>query len=142
MDAKNQLFMCLSWLKNGFTMPHVAWLFDTPKSTVSQYIITWIHFMHFSLGSIPIWPPRQQIDESMPETFKQTYQSTRCIIDCTELFCQRPSSLFIQSSFYSSYKHHVTYKGLIGIAPSGAVTFINNFDPVFIYEKEIAQHKK
>ena len=48
MDAKNQLFMCLSSLKNGFTMPHVAWLFDTPKSTVSQYIITWIHFMHFS----------------------------------------------------------------------------------------------
>ena len=35
MDAKNQLFMCLSWLKNGFTMSHVAWLFDTPKSTVS-----------------------------------------------------------------------------------------------------------
>ena len=81
VEAKNQLFMCLSWLKNGFTMSHVAWLFDTP--TVSRYIITWINFMYFSLGSIPIWSSRQQIDEIMPETFKQLYPNTRCIIYCT-----------------------------------------------------------
>ena len=81
VEAKNQLFMCLSWLKNGFTMSHVAWLFDTP--TVSRYIITWINFMYFSLGSIPIWSSRQQIDEIMPESFKQLYPNTRCIIYCT-----------------------------------------------------------
>ena len=73
----------------------------------------------------------------MPETFKQAYPNTRCIIDCTELFC--PSSLFIQSSLYSSYKHHVTYKGLIGIAPSGAVTFISNLYPGSISDKEITR---
>ena len=126
MDSKNQLFMCLSWLKNGFTISHAAWAFDTPKSTVSRYIITWINIMYFSLGSIPVWNSRQQIDESIPETFKQTYPNSRCITDCAELFCQRPSSLFIQSSFYSNNKHHVTYKGLIENAPSGAVTFIGN----------------
>ena len=93
--------------------------------------------MCFSLGSIPIWPSRQQIEESIPETFKQTYPNTRCIIDCTELFCQRRSSLSIQSSLYSSYMHHVTYKGLIGIAPSGAVTFISNLHPGSISDKEI-----
>ena len=95
--------------------------------------------MYFSLGSIPIWPSRQQINESMPETFKQIYPNTRCIIDCTELFCQRPSSLSIQSSLYSSYKHHVTYKDLIGIAPSGAVTFISNLYPGSISDKEITR---
>ena len=56
MDAKNQLFMCLSWLKNGFAMSHVVWFVDTPKSTVPCYIITWINFMYFALGSLPIWP--------------------------------------------------------------------------------------
>ena len=29
MDARNQLFMCLSWLKNGFTLCHISWLFNT-----------------------------------------------------------------------------------------------------------------
>ena len=74
--------------------------------------------------SLPIWPSREQINESMPESFKRTYPTTRCIIDCTELFCQRPSSLAIQSCLYSHYKSHNTYKGLLGISPSGAVTFI------------------
>ena len=61
----------------------------------------------------------------MPQLFKETYPSTRVIIDCTELFWQRPSSLTIQSSLFSHYKHHVTYKGLVGIAPSGGTTFIS-----------------
>ena len=75
----------------------------------------------------------------MPETFKQTYPDTQYIIDCTELFCQRHFSLFIQSSLYSSSKHRVTYKGLIGIAPSGAVTFASNLYPGSISDKEIVR---
>ena len=126
--------MCLSWLKNGFTMSHVAWLFDTP--TVSRYIITWINFMYFSLGSIPIWSSRQQIDEIMPETFKQLYPNTRCIIYCTQRFCKRPTSLSSQSSLYSIYKHHVACKGLIGIVTSGAVTFVSNLYPGSISDTE------
>ena len=75
----------------------------------------------------------------MPESFKQTYPNTWYIIDCTELFYQRPSSLFVQSSFYSNYKHHVTYKSIIGIAPCAAVTFISNFYPGSIFDKEIVR---
>ena len=43
----------------------------------------------------------------------------------------------IQSSLYSSYKHHVTYKGLLGIAPSGAITFISQLFEGSISDKEI-----
>ena len=73
----------------------------------------------------------------MPESFRCTYPTTRCIIDCTELFCQSPSSLRTQSSLYSSYKHHVTYKALVGIAPSGAITFISQLYDGSISDKEI-----
>ena len=38
------------------------------------------------------------LEETMPESFKTTYPTTRCIIDCTELYGQRPSSLSMQSS--------------------------------------------
>ena len=31
----------------------------------------------------------------------------------------------VQSLTYSSYKHHNTFKGLVGICPTGAVTFIS-----------------
>ena len=35
--------------------------------------------------------------EGMAENFKGTYSSARCIIDCTEHFYQRPSSLIARS---------------------------------------------
>ena len=50
ISAKEQLFMYLSWLKNGFTLSHVSFLFQTPKGTVSRYIITWTNFCFFLLA--------------------------------------------------------------------------------------------
>ena len=38
---------------------------------------------------------------------------------------------------YSNYKHHVTYMGLLGIAPSGAITFISELYEESISDKEI-----
>ena len=139
LSAINQLFLYVTWLKNGFSISHTAWLFKISKATVSRYLITWTNFCYFSLGSILIWPTREQVDNIMPECFKRTYSSTRCIIDCTELYCQRPSSLATQSSLYSHYKSHVTYKGLLGISPSGAITFISQLFDGSISDKEIVR---
>ena len=74
----------------------------------------------------------------MPVTFKSTYPSTRCI-DCTELFCHVSSSLPASSALYSHYKHHVKYKRLLGIAPSGAVIFISQLYDVSTSDQEIVR---
>ena len=62
----------------------------------------------------------------MPVQFREFYPTTRVIIDCTEIFTEVPSSMSAQSLTYSSYKHHNTFKGLIGVCPTGAVTFISS----------------
>lgn len=88
------------------------------------------------LGAIGIWLDEETIKQNMPEVFAN-YADTHIILDCTELHCQMPDSLLLQSEMYSSYKSHPTYKGLIGIAPHGAVTF---FSPLYeggISDKEI-----
>lgn len=137
LDVIEQLFMFLVWLRCGFGQKHLAWLFGIGKSTVSRYLITWSNYMYFCLGSIPIWPSKDQVISSMPACFKDTYPSTRCIIDCTEIFVQVPTSLITQSALYSHYKHHVTYKALVGISPSGAVTFVSQLYPGSLSDKEI-----
>ena len=138
-DAIDQLFMVIVWMKNGFPLSHVAWLFCLPKATVSSLLISWMNYLYLMLGYIPIWPTREQVDLTMPESFKQTYPKTRCIIDCTEIFCQKPSSLRTQSALYSHYKHRVTYKALIGVSPAGAVTFIGQLYDGSISDKEIVR---
>ena len=139
LDPREQFFLYLTWLKNGFHLEHTSWLFGIPKSTVSRYIITWSNLCYFSLGSLAAWPTREQINEKMPDRFKRTYPTTRCIIDCTELYCQRPSSLATQSSLYSHYKAHVTYKGLVGITPDGTISFISSLFDGSISDKAIVK---
>ena len=100
----NYLFF-LSWLRLGLPLKHTAWLFNLSKSAASRYIITRANFIYFKFGCVPIRPTKDIVIETMPECFKATYPNTRVIIDCTELFCQKPCSLTIQSSLFSHYKH-------------------------------------
>ena len=48
-----------------------------------------------------------------------------------------PGSLLLNGELFSSYKNHTTLKGLIGIAPSGAITFISQLYTGTISDREI-----
>lgn len=122
----DEFFMFLCRLKCGLMEQDLAIRFNCHVSTVSRKIITWANFLYFALGCINIWPSRQQIDEKMPKSFKSLYPHTRVIIDCTEIKTERPSSLALGSKCYSSYKSAYTWKGLVGIAPHGALSFVSN----------------
>ena len=65
----------------------------------------------------------------MPMCFRAPYQNkVAVIIDCFELFTEKPIGALNQVQTYSNYmyKHHQTVKYLIGIALQGMVTFISN----------------
>ena len=80
------------------------------------------------------------IDTTMPEAFKGKYKSTRVITDCTEVRCQNmPSSLQLNGELFSSYKNHTTLKGLVGISPGGAVTFISQLYTGSISDREFVR---
>jgi hypothetical protein len=48
-----------------------------------------------------------------------------------------PGCLLLNGELFSSYKNHTTLKGLIGIAPSGAITFISQLYTGSISDREI-----
>ena len=70
------------------------------------------------------WPAQDAVSARLPSQFAR-YPKTRVIIDCTEVFIQRPSSLQSQLLTFSAYKHHNTFKVLVGISPGGVVTFVS-----------------
>ena len=110
----DEFFAVMRRLRQGFAEEYLAHLFQVSLSTISRIFITWINFIYLNLGQINIWPTRGEVNETMPEDFKQKYSSTRVIIDCTEVRCQMPSSLHLNGELFSNYKHHTTLKGLIG----------------------------
>ena len=80
---------------------------------------------------------RDVIDRIMPSAFKMKYPSVRVIIDCTEVFIQRSSSLINQSLTFSNYKHHATIKFLVGITSSGVISFVSEGWPRKTSDRQI-----
>ena len=74
----------------------------------------------------------------MPKEFAQ-YATTRIILDCTELFIQRPSAMLAQSETWSDYKHHNTWKLLVGVTPNGQVTFLSDIWGGHVSDKQITR---
>ena len=133
----DEYFAVMCRLRQGLPEEHLAHLFKVSVSTVSRVFITWLNFMYLRLGQINIWPSRTAIDKTMPEDFKKKNSSTRVINDCTEVRCQMPSSLQLNGELFSNYKHRTTLKGLIGISPGGAITFISQLYTGSISDREI-----
>ena len=92
--------------------------------------------MYLKFGQINLWPSKQLVQDTMPDVFKK-YPNTCVIIECTEIRCEMPGSFLLNGELFSSYKNHTTLKGLIGIAPSGAITFISQLYTGSISDREI-----
>ena len=57
--------------------------------------------------------------KTMPIEFRQNFRKCVVIIDCFEVFMERPTSLMARVQTWSNYKKHNTVKFLIGITPQG-----------------------
>ena len=62
------------------------------------------------------------------------------IIDCFEIFIDRPSNLMSRAQTWSNYKHHNTVKLLVGITPQGVVSFISKAWVGRASDKYITEH--
>ncbi|KAK7907603.1 hypothetical protein WMY93_016215 [Mugilogobius chulae] len=65
------------------------------------------------------------------------YENTQVNLDCTELLCQTPSSLLLQSEVFSKYKSHYTFKAMVGISPHGALTFVSSLFEYSMSDREL-----
>ena len=73
------------------------------------------------------WPSRDSLQSTMPFCFRVHYGLTVvAIIDCLEVFIEKPSNLLARACTWSQYKHYNTIKYLISATPQGVVSFVSN----------------
>ena len=139
LPPMEEFFLVLVRLRLGLMEQDIAYRFNISQSTVSRIIITWINFMYLQFKDLPLWPKKEVVASYMPQVFKDQYPSTRVIIDATEIFIEQPHLPEIQKMTFSSFKNHNTYKALIGISPSGAITFISKLFSGSVSDKELTR---
>ena len=135
----NEFFLVLCRLRCSMMEKDLAFRFGISQPTVCRILITWINFLYFKFKDVNLWPSRQQVNNFMPKAFKDSYPTTRCIIDATEIFIQSPSNPQAQQLTYSSYKNHNTLKALVVVTPSGAISFVSTLYGGNISDRELTQ---
>ena len=123
-----QEFMCtLQKLRSNTPLQGLAYQFGVSKATVSRIISRWLVQMDLRLQDLIIWPDRDNLQKTMPICFQESFgKKVAVIIDCFEIFIDRPSNLKARASTWSNYKHRNTAKVLIGITPQGTVAFMSD----------------
>ncbi|CAG2195824.1 unnamed protein product [Mytilus edulis] len=124
LSIDNEFFAVLVRLRLGLLVEDIAARFAISKTHFSKLFNTWIRFLRLELELLFPFPSREQVNEHMPPSFAK-FPNTVVILDCTEIYVQKPSALQAQRQTWSSYKHRNTYKILVGISPDGTVTFVS-----------------
>ena len=119
----------------------LAFRFGVSESTVSRVFTKWIEAMDIRLSFLITWPDRESIRKTMPFCFRPHYGlRVTSIIDCFEIFIEKPSDLLAKSCTWSQYKHYNTAKYLISITPQGVISFISNGWGGRVSDKYIVEH--
>ena len=105
-------------------MKDLAYRFNVSVATVSRAWLKWMVRMDVRLGPLILWPERESLRKTMPCCFQNAFgEKVAVIIDCFEVFIERPSNLLARARTWFSYKHHSTIQLLIGITPLGVISF-------------------
>ncbi len=121
-----QVILTLMRLRMNLPLHFLGYLFNVSAPTVSRLFNHVIIIMNSTLTpALVFWPDREQLRQSLPMSFRSVFKNCACIIDCFEIFIERPSDLRARAQTYSQYKHHNTMKYLIGITPQGVISFIS-----------------
>ena len=126
LPQEDEFLVVLMKLRHGLTNQLLADMCGIVVSTVSQVFNTWIKLLADELKPLVFWPDKVSVQRNMPRSLQVHYPGLRCTLDCTEVYIERPRHLKLQALTWSDYKKHNTAKFLVGIAPSGMITFLSS----------------
>ena len=124
--------------RKKFDVRFLADTFGITEGQVSRIYTTWIIFLSEKLSFLVPWPTKDEIKKAMPQRYKK-HPNLRVIIDCAELYIQKPKLPSSQKITWSNYKHSNTAKLLIGITPNGIISFVPPLWTGMISDKEIVK---
>ncbi|CAH3177577.1 unnamed protein product, partial [Porites lobata] len=126
LDRFQEFVLVLMKLRLNVPLQDLAYRFNISLTTASRIFSSWMVVLDAKLSALVFWPEREQLWNTMPVCFQYAFgKKVTVVIDCFELFIERPSNLLARAQTFSSHKHRNTIKILIGISPQGSICFVS-----------------
>ena len=97
--------------------------FGLSTSAFSNMFATLVNFLAYELEEVTA-----AVTTNMPSIGAPCFRDfpiTRMVIECTDnIFAERPSGLSASEQKFSSYKHHITIKFMVGCSMNGRINFV------------------
>ena len=119
---ENHLLIVLMKLRQGYINKDLLLRFNANVTNISNIFSIHLKALSGILKNFIVWTEREALCRNLPSSFKNL-KNCVCIIDCTEVFLERPFNLNARTQILSNYKSRNTIKYLVDITPSGAVSF-------------------
>lgn len=124
MPLKERIMLTMMKLKLDLSFRTLSVFFQCSATTSQNYFHDVIRKLSRVLSVLIRWPDKEEIMRNMPQCFNK-YKKTRIVLDCTEVQTEKTNCLKCRISTYSHYKGRNTVKFLIGVAPSGLITYVS-----------------
>lgn len=124
-DVNSRVLLTLMKLKLGITYTALSAIFGIDRSTCSRQFKNTLVVLRAILKPAIKWLPRSCIRNNIPACFA-SYWKTRVILDCTEIPVFTSKCLKCRNQTYSNYKKRHTLKFMVGISPSGFISFVSS----------------
>ena len=139
LSTFQMIIMFLMKLRLNLFDEDIGYRFSAHRTTVSRNFHKVLDVMDVKLSHLIKWPDREILRETLPTSFRRFFKKCAIIIDCTEVFVERPSDLLARAQMWSNYKHHSTIKFLIGITPQGIISYLSRYAGGRISDKQIVE---
>ncbi|KAK5650066.1 hypothetical protein RI129_001095 [Pyrocoelia pectoralis] len=124
-SIRNKILLTLMRIKLDVTFRTLAILFNVSRQSAQTYFHSTIQLLSLILKSVIRFPDKDEIRHNIPICFSN-FKNTRIVLDCTEISIQASKCLNCRIRTYSYYKGKHTCKFLIGVAPSGLITYVSD----------------
>lgn len=126
LNKQQSFIMVLMYLRLGLSFNTLAYVFDVCPATVTKNFYSTLYSLYKQLKGLVKWPSPDILKSNCPQKYKEIFSSNiSVIVDCFEIFTEKPGMKDAIIKMYSNYKHHYTVKEMIDITPFGTISFIS-----------------
>ena len=140
LTIREQLVFTLVRLRRRPTLVMLCTTFGISTGSVSKIFITWVLFLEKQLEVLIKFSSLSEMEGlPRPKVYRDAkYMYLRGVIDCTEVYIEKPSLPSSQRRTYSQYKSYNTFK-LVSLSPICHFNFVSKLFTGCISDKELVR---